>query len=149
MKNISVKNMLLALTQVPVALVLWAVVYIELRLTKLLDYLANPLLSPRARTVLERIVNSRTTKDTRIFAVLDLLDERDNNCQLNNDRKIFEKTETGCTLVASHPDRHLYSVLQPTKAENLKRIENVLQVMSPADLRRVYRNARKLMQIFA
>jgi hypothetical protein len=70
--------------------------------------------------------------------LLMLLDRTDNDVQLNNDRKVFENTEEGSRVRADHPDRHLYAILQPTRKENLKRIENVLRSMSPDALQQMH-----------
>lgn len=156
MKNLSAKNILLTLAQVPVVLMLSVVAYIELSLTKLLGYLANPFLSPKPQAILKRIVDSRPLADTYeeyrptntiytnkgIEDILFVFDKR-NNYQLNGDRKVFENTEAGQRVKAGHPNRHLYAVLCPTRSENLKRIKNVLQAMSPAELRRIHNNAER------
>lgn len=45
-------------------------------------------------------------------------------------REVFERTETGKTVVKMNPNRRLYAVLIPTKEENLQRIKNVFDFMS-------------------
>ena len=122
---------------------LLVVVHIELSLTKLLDYLANPLLSPRAFTLLRRIIKAREAaaglkkmKDSYLANILILLDRTSNDYELKEICNFFENTDTGRNVKANYTDRHLYAVLQPSRSEILKRIENVLKAMSPADLRR-------------
>ena len=87
MKNISAKNVLLTLAQAPVVWMLWVIVHIELSLTKLLGYLANPLLSPKSQAILKRIVDSKPTdigeeeyyKTEDILFVFDKRNERQLN----------------------------------------------------------------------
>jgi hypothetical protein len=107
----------------------------------------NRVDTPGLDTV-EIIPKRKCWADENVKIVLTVLDKQNNYC-LNRNRKVFEDTETGRNVVAGHPDRHLYSVLRPTRSENLTRIENVLRAMSPAALRRVGENARKTMRIYS
>lgn len=156
-----IKYLFITGLQLLMVCILWFVVVIERLLTTALERLSLYILCPRAFKVLQWIVESRpedggrqpaaadntTDADKAIKDILFLLDKRNNNL-LNIDRKTFEETAVGREMRAKHPDRHLYAVLQPIRAENLKRIENVLRAMAPDALQRVHRNASKSMKLF-
>jgi len=140
-----IRTLITVCLQLLVATTLLLVVHIELGLNRLLRYLVNPLLSPRAITILKRIVMARDAatcpekmKDDFIKDLLCLLDRTDNDYQLNKDRVVFENTEEGRRIRAEHHDRHLYAILRPTRKENIQRIENVLWSMSPEDLQQMH-----------
>ena len=65
---------------------------------------------------------------------------------VNADRETFELTSAGQQAVKTNPDRRLYAVLEPTRAENLKRIENVLLEMDSARLSEVLSNVEKMIR---
>ena len=141
-----IKTLFIVCLQFIVVVTLWVVVYIESTLTRSMMYLSGltgSLLSPRSSSVLEKIVDGRQkgrpkkTDEEIVNNVLGLLDRTDNDSDLNNDREVFENTEDGRRVRAEHSDRHLYAILRPTRSENLKRIENVLQAMSPDALQRI------------
>jgi len=165
------KTLIMVVLQYIVVTLLWLAVIIEHGLTLLLERLVRPLpvMSPLALSILKdvagrhkqaRCLRKSSSADTHdpplcnslidedIKVILTVLDKQD-SYRLNRDRKVFENIETGRQVVADHPDRHLYSVLRPTRQENLRRIENVLRAMSPAALRRVGENARRTMRIYS
>ena len=69
-----------------------------------------------------------------------------NNEDVNADREIFELTDAGQRAVKTNPDRRLYAVLEPTRAENLKRIENVFLEMDSANLGEVLSNVERVIR---
>jgi hypothetical protein len=48
---------------------------------------------------------------------------------LEKARKRIERSDDGKRIVRTNPDRRLYAVLKPTRAENLERIKYVLCAM--------------------
>ena len=74
------------------------------------------------------------------------MNEMDTDKQLDADRKIFENPTAGRRAVKNNPDRRLYAVLKPTRAENLRRIENVLCEMDLAVLKKIFHNTAKLLE---
>jgi len=46
----------------------------------------------------------------------------------------YEQVPAGQQAVRTHPDRHLYAVLYPTRSENLRRIKNMLQELDNGTL---------------
>jgi len=66
-----------------------------------------------------------------------------NNRDVNADRETFELTSAGKQAVKTNPDRRLYAVLKPTRAENLKRIENVFLEMDSMTLQDVLSRVEK------
>ena len=156
-----IRYLFVAILQLLVVCLPWLVVMVERLLTYLLGALYVSMSSPRSMKILQRVVESRanetrqgevhegdtTETDRAIKDVLYVLDKR-NNRLLNIDRETFEDTATGRKIVAQHPDRHLYSVLRPTRSENMRRIENALRAMTPYDLKHVHRCASKHMQFY-
>jgi hypothetical protein len=138
MKDLSFKNILLTLAQAPIAFMLLLLVKIELLLTKILASLANPLLSKRSLSYLEKAVKSRDKAmkiiDDKTIEKFLLVLKESSNYRLSVIRKAFESTDAGYRVKSGHPDRHLYAVLRPTLVENLERIANVLEAMTPAEL---------------
>lgn len=67
--------------------------------------------------------------------------------KLDSLRRGMEDSEWGRHAVEFSPGRHLYAVKRPTKAENLKRIENVFHVMPEAELEDIRRRAKVILDL--
>ena len=57
---------------------------------------------------------------------------------VEGNRKVFENSPAGRRAVAGNPDRRLYAVAKPTRAENLKRIQNVFCEMDSGTLHSIF-----------
>jgi hypothetical protein len=67
--------------------------------------------------------------------------------RLDRDRQFFENSEAGRRAVESNPNRRLYAVLKPTKAENRERIANVFKEMEPRELLALRMRAKKVLKL--
>ncbi len=132
MNNLTAKNVTLTILQVPALLAKLLIAYLDLLLTKCLAKLANPLSFPLPRT-------AEAPPDIEL--VFSLLGKSSHYIVCKFCRAI-EGTEVGRKVVKTNPNRHLYAVRFPTKAEYLRRVENVLAEMNPIIRQRVLRNAK-------
>ncbi len=149
MINLSFKNCIFTILQVPILLIQLLVVYLDLLLTKGLTGLDNPLSSPFTTLAMNWAKREATTnqeareaaqshdggqdKRIRIKNILGVLADS-GYITIEYFRTTLEDTEFGRRAVQTNPDRHLYAVLVLNEAESLKRIENVLYEMPPSML---------------
>jgi hypothetical protein len=144
MKKLSVKNGILTILQVPVLLAQLILAYMDLLLTKCLAGLNNPMSRPLARIKPHQTTSEVIEDKDRSVETIMRLWGGVGDIGVRSDRKYFEMTEWGQRAVKTHPDRHLYAVMRPNRAENLKRIENVLSEMPPVKLRTILANAERM-----
>jgi hypothetical protein len=153
-----VKIFLLTLVQIPVSLVGLAanglellMLLLDLQIRKCKFYLELgfwPQL--RAKKIAdkpsEKMVEGYVCQTDREQAIEQILScwEKKSHWTVTNDRRAFEATKWGQQVIRSRPDRHLYSVLYPTRQENLTRIGNVLRAMDAEAFGRVMRNAKRM-----
>ena len=136
MKKLTVKNCILTFLQVPVSLVLLAIVYLEFLLTKCLALLDNSLSSPLAGMAARRAISEspettgrNSNNNTAEFNLLmNWLCSHD-NVFIEDFRERLEAKGIGPDTIAVQSDRHLYAVLKPNRTENLRRIKNVLYAL--------------------
>jgi len=69
------------------------------------------------------------------------------NGKIDAVRQTIENSEAGRRAVESNPNRRLYAVLKPTKAENLERIANVFKEMEPRQLLALRIRAKKVLKL--
>ncbi|GEM_PF-1932836 len=71
---------------------------------------------------------------------------QESDAGLDADRQVFENSEAGRRAVESNPNRRLYAVLKPTRAENRERIANVFKAMEPRELLALRIGAKKVLK---
>ena len=127
------KNIILTLLQVPFVVLRLFAACLEYLTVRCLAALSNPLYSPLAET---RTARMGPPNLARVIGLL----KKQNSLFVRRTRLILETTEAGRQAKRYHPDRRLYAVLRPTKAEDLKRIENVFNLMDDETRQRVLKN---------
>lgn len=144
----NIKNFLLVFApipraiQIPIALALLILAYVERLLMKSMACLKNP------STLLQSVnrYNCHADREQAIQHILIAWDKK-SDYTIAKGRQTFESTEWGRQAIQNNTDRHLYAVLKPTKKENLERIGNVLREMDFMKLRKVLLNVEKMRQI--
>ena len=86
-----------------------------------------------ANTVNESKGSDKTGQPLSIRWYLDFVSGHSDNI-LNETRKAIEESEEGRRIVKTNPNRRLYAVLEPTREENLARIEYALTGLGPFGL---------------
>ena len=143
------KNHIMTICQLPVILLLFAVVLVERGLTWCLGKLSNPL-CPFARTTLRRIVEKREPEkdafDVRsnVSVFRDWLNSQDDNHI--EAYRLYIENEFGVTVLARKKDPHLYAVRRPSREENIRRIANSLCTMNGIKLQCWFSEMRGLLQ---
>lgn len=141
MRVLTFKNFVLTCLQLPLVFLRLIVACLDYLLVRSLIALGNPLSWPIDTAIQVKYDN----EGTNIKSVLNLLSIQSDRV-LDSDRKFLERTTAGRQAVKTNSDRQLYAVLKPTRAENLRRIENVLKEMDSTTLCRVLHNASKVLE---
>jgi len=141
MKKLTFKNTVRTLAALPVVLVEFIVMWVAHRLAHLTAVLL------RCRLALLESVSMPDQeppgRDEQIAELLHLWDTV-SDFVVQHDRQTIEKTEGGKRAIKTNPNRHLYSVQKPTRAENLKRLENAFYEMDLAMFNSLCDNTDKI-----
>ena len=160
MNQVTIKDCFKAVLCLPLLCLLVPLEWIKLRVMTALAKLSYPLYKNPLTSVdqleqqgLQDTPQPANTSDPApqevsavsisVRGVLELYDLCDDK-GIDVSRCVLEKMKPGLLAIQNSPDRRLYSVLKPTRAENLRRIENAMMEMDGIVLQAFLVKAEKL-----
>lgn len=136
MKKITAKNVFLVMLQLPLSAVLFACAFAEKYFTRWMIAIENPLSHPMTDLANKQVGQAkpkteiRAIKQEHIRAFNDWLITQDDYF-IDRLRIHFEAKHFKIMAQSRRQNPHLYAVLKPTRSENIMRIDNMFEALSP------------------
>jgi hypothetical protein len=139
MKKEAVKTYIWTAAQIPVLLIRLCVSYLQLLAMRSTAYITAFVVRIEGESLAIKAKGEKKPDKADVVALsvdrrdvakrfMDLLSDHDEEF-IDEFRRKVEDFRIGRRVIASHPDRRLYAVLQPDYVENLSRVQNILGEM--------------------